>query len=699
MPRLYLLLLLAPNAHAESSLHFDGVNDHVTMGEAYSLGVSAHTVECWFRWDGEGEEVAETGTGGLDMYPLVTKGRGESDGGAVDMNFGLGVDQATGALAADFEDMASGTNHPVVGITDVRDGSWHHAAVSYDGSTWALYLDGRLDTTLDTGGATPRYDSAQHFGVATAMNSSGTPQGRFRGAIDEVRLWSEVRTQAEIQAHMNGALSSGIALLARWGFDEGGGDTASDDVWSVDGTVVGASWTSQAPFDASLPPDEPFLVHPADGAGSIALSPTLEVQVDDPEGDPLEVRFFGRPYEPPAEDFTIVALPDTQYYCSGSYGGQADMFYSQTSWIVEQREALNIVYVAHEGDLVNDGDDAPEQWLIADEALSILEDPVTTGLYDGIPYGIAAGNHDQSPLGDPNGTTDLLNKYFGVDRSADRAYYGDHWDENNDDHYVVFDAGGMSFLVLDLEYDQSGADTGVLDWADQVITAHPDHRVMVVGHHLIEEDGELSDQGQDVYAAIGHHDSLFMMLSGHLTAEVWRSDPAGDTGTVYTLMADYKFDGNGGDGWLRFMEFSPSTAEIHIQTYSPWLDESQKDSDSDFVLPYDMGENPFTQIGTVSVAAGESAQLTWDDLDTETPHEWYVEVDDGSTTTTSPTWTFTTGDGTAQPGDSNAPDDTGDDGPGVRHPDDRDCGCTSGATPAGLGLLLALLGVARRRRR
>ena len=190
-----------------------------------------------------------------------------------------------------------------------------------------------------------------------------------------------------------------------------------------------------------------------------------------------------------------------------------------------------------------------------------------------------------------------------------------------------------------------------------------------------------------------------MMLSGHLTAEVWRSDPAGDTGTVYTLMADYQFDGNGGDGWLRFMEFSPSTAEIHIQTYSPWLDESQKDSDSDFVLPYDMGENPFTQIGTVSVAAGESAQLTWDDLDTETPHEWYVEVDDGSTTTTSPTWTFTTGDGTAQPGDSNAPDDTGDDGPGVRHPDDRDCGCTSGATPAGLGLLLALLGVARRRRR
>ena len=35
----------------------------------------------------------------------------------------------------------------------------------------------------------------------------------------------------------------------------------------------------------------------------------------------------------------------------------------------------------------------------ADAAFALLENPMTTGLPDGMPYGIAVGNHDQSPIG------------------------------------------------------------------------------------------------------------------------------------------------------------------------------------------------------------------------------------------------------------------------------------------------------------
>ena len=691
------LLLLAPLAQADGALHFDGVDDHVTMGQAASLGLDQFTAECWFRWDGEGSDTAGTGSGGVSYYPLVAKGRGESDGSSVDMNYGLGIEASSGALAADFEDMADGSNHPIVGETDVRDGVWHHAAVTYDGSTWSLFLDGQLDATADTGGATPRYDSVQHLAVGTAMDSGGSADGRFRGAIDEVRLWSRARSLGELQGTMNQALNAGVDLVARWGFDEGTGSAAADSIAAVDGSVVGASWTAQAPFDASLPPHEPELWQPEDGATDVSIPATLEVGVEDPEGDHISARFYGRSVQPPPDDFSLVMLPDTQYYCSGGHDGEAEMFYAQTQWIVEQREALNIAWVAHVGDLVNDGDDDPDQWPVANQAMSALEDPKTTGLRDGIPYGIAPGNHDQSPNGDPFGTTDSFNNWFGSDRFASRDYYGGHYGHDNDDHWGTFTVGALDFLVLDLEYDQSGEDDGVLAWADGVISDHPDHRVIINAHHLIESSGELSDQGQLVYQALGHQENLFLMLSGHITGEVWRSDPAGAEGTVYSVMADYQFDGDGGAGWLRVFEFSPAAGSIHAWTYSPWLDSYATDSNSDFELPYSMDANAWELLDTVEVDGDPSARITWEGLEPNSAYEWYVELDDGRGATTGPVWSFTTGDGSQGPGDTAQTEDT-DDAPGIRGADEG-CGCSSQRGGGWAALTLGLLSLLRRRRR
>jgi len=685
------LLLIASLAQADSALHFDGVDDHVAMGEASSLGLEQFTLECWFRFDGDAADTAGSGSGGVSFYPLVPKGRGESDGSNVDMNYGLGVEATTGTLTADFEDYADGSNHPVTGSTDVRDGLWHHAAVSYDGSGWTLFLDGSIDAESSAAGAVPRYDSIQHLAVGTAMNSSGEADGRFRGAIDEVRIWSRALTLSELQSGMNRTLRSGTGLVARWGFDEGSGETAAESVGGVDGDVVGAAWTAPAPFDASLPPDAPVLIAPADGASDQPTAVTLQVEASDPEGDALIATFYGRPLQVPEDDFALVVLPDTQYYCSQRYEGAPEMFYAQTEWIVEQRELLNIQWVAHVGDLVDTASDGA-QWLVADEALSALEDPLTTGLEDGIPYGVAPGNHDQDPSGDPDGSTELFNQYFGVDRFEERAYYGGNFDENNDDHWGTFSVGALDFLVIDIEYDQGGEDVEVLLWADELIGDHPDHRVIVNAHHLIESSGVLSDQGQIVYEALGHHDNLFLMLSGHLTDEVWRSDPAGETGTVYTVMADYQFDGDGGAGWLRVMEFSPAAGHIHVWTWSPWLEQFQDDDASDFELPYTMDPVPFEEIGSVEVEAGE-ASIVWRGLDEHTAYEWYVVLDDGGRETRGETWGFTTGD---IPGDTDTPDDTGDTPPDPRGVDEG-CGCSGGA--GGAGLLLGLMGLATTRRR
>ena len=99
--------------------------------------------------------------------------------------------------------------------------------------------------------------------------------------------------------------------------------------------------------------------------------------------------------------FTIIVLPDTQFYVAGLHGGTPEMFESQARWIVENRQALNIVFVTQLGDCVEHGDAEPVEWERADAAVSLLEDPRTTGLQDGIPFGIAVGNHDQNEGGFP----------------------------------------------------------------------------------------------------------------------------------------------------------------------------------------------------------------------------------------------------------------------------------------------------------
>ena len=54
------------------------------------------------------------------------------------MNYFLGIDASDGTLVGDFEDTATGANHPVSGQTVVTQNVWHHAAATFDGSYWTI---------------------------------------------------------------------------------------------------------------------------------------------------------------------------------------------------------------------------------------------------------------------------------------------------------------------------------------------------------------------------------------------------------------------------------------------------------------------------------------------------------------------------------------------------------------------------------
>jgi hypothetical protein len=93
------------------------------------------------------------------------------------------------------------------------------------------------------------------------------------------------------------------------------------------------------------------------------------------------------------------------------------------------------------------------------------------------------------------------------------------------------------------------------------------------------------------------------------------------------------------------MEFSPVDDEITVKTYSPTLNSYLSGSDDTMTLDYEMeGSSAFQLLGTVdNVASGNSASVSWDGLSNSTEYEWYAVASDGTSTTTSSTWSFTTG--------------------------------------------------------
>jgi hypothetical protein len=410
-----------------------------------------------------------------------------------------------------------------------------------------------------------------------------------------------------------------------------------------------SSNSSDIGFDLALkglnPPMAVALMGPANGAVNASCPPVLDVSVSHPEGAAVGVAFYGRPAgPPPGPDFTIIALPDTQYYVSSMNGGNPSMFTTQTDWIVSNKTSMNIVFVTHLGDCVQNGDNggSDAEWLHSTNALYRLEAPPLPA--EGIPYGVAVGNHDQSPADSAAGTTTFYNQYFGEAHFAGRSYYGGHHGTNNDNHYQLFSASGLDFIVVHLEYD-AAPDGPVLEWANDLLQTHRDRRAIVVSHYLINtgNPGSFGSQGQATYDALKTNANLFLMLCGHVAGEGQRTDIFNGN-TVYSVLSDFQGRAAGGDGWLRILEFSPSNNVIRVKTYSPTLDRFETDADSEFTLSYDMGAGgDFAAIGTnVAVPSGSHTSAVWPRLASAADYEWCVTLSDGTNTLTSPMWRFRT---------------------------------------------------------
>lgn len=102
--------------------------------------------------------------------------------------------------------------------------AWMHVALTYDGYTELLFLNGNLIGEIAAEGIISSFDTGIKFGALENLDA-----WFFKGLIDEVRLWNVARTQSEIQEDMHRSLSGDEAgLTAYWTFNEGAGQVFHD---------------------------------------------------------------------------------------------------------------------------------------------------------------------------------------------------------------------------------------------------------------------------------------------------------------------------------------------------------------------------------------------------------------------------------------------------------------------------------------
>ena len=301
-----------------------------------------------------------------------------------------------------------------------------------------------------------------------------------------------------------------------------------------------------------------------------------------------------------SQRFTVIGLPDTQNY-SELY---PEIFYDQTAWVVEQRYLRNIRYANHYGDVVQHADILSE-WEVGDTAMLVLD-------LDELPYGINAGNHDVTPNGSPFESYIPENyvEFFGPQRYAGLPWYRGA-SPSGMSSYQVIEGGGIEFLMLQIECDGPRRE---LEWGQAVLDSHRDKPVMMTTHRYMQDAEDytggvpLVDSGrypdvwytfEGVYSDGGlrsneiwdwfvrRNPQIFMVNCGHFHEEYRQQSTNVFGNTVHEVLADYQDDPNGGNGWLRIMEFDVANDLIDVDSYSPWLDQYRTADESQFTLAVD----------------------------------------------------------------------------------------------------------------
>ena len=191
-----LICLLAPLSlypQAGYTLDFDGSTQYVEVPFAITLNpATTFTIECWAKVEG-----------GSGTYRSVVTSRSTS-GTTTGYMLYAGSDNIWQFWTGDnglgtWDVLSSG-----VAVVD----EWTHIACVYDGNNKIIYINGEQITSA-AGSYLANISRPLRIGSGA---TESTADFYFPGKIEELRIWDDVRTQAEIQANMHKELPQPTSL-------------------------------------------------------------------------------------------------------------------------------------------------------------------------------------------------------------------------------------------------------------------------------------------------------------------------------------------------------------------------------------------------------------------------------------------------------------------------------------------------------
>jgi hypothetical protein len=203
-----------------NALALDGADDFVDVGNSASVQISRGTLEAWIK----------TSNAGGSYRGIIVK----------QMAYGMFL---TENVLTVFQWANPNTNYST-GIS-LADNRWHHVAFCFDAGVANgsfVYIDGVLAKTIT-------YSILNHeVGLAIGNGSAKDRMQNFLGSIDEVRVWSTVRTQSQIQSTLYTELAGNeTGLLAYYNCNQGvagGGNTDIPTLNDLTGNAINGTLTS-----------------------------------------------------------------------------------------------------------------------------------------------------------------------------------------------------------------------------------------------------------------------------------------------------------------------------------------------------------------------------------------------------------------------------------------------------------------------
>lgn len=439
---------------------------------------------------------------------------------------------------------------------NVATGERVHLAISCDFTKGEMYcyVNGELKSTKK--GITPPIEFEEKHTAVIGGDLRNGNATHFTGIIESVALFSDVRTAAEIS------------------------DDAKKGIDAKDENLLCAYDFNYCPehFIKDLSKNENHLQH-------IALW-------QDKEDVPAVGEF----------DYSFAVIGDTQTMCEKDPEAMADIY----DWLLENKDSQKIEYVIGLGDITDDSTD--EEWAFALDAISRLDGK--------IPYVLSRGNHDDwddfnrllhngfyettvdgmmnegtISLTDPS-QPGLIPKELEdgsiiyVTREEDIPEGGEVTGDLTNS-YRCFNVQGTDYLFLTLDF---APDEEMLKWADEVISSHPKHKVIIITHAYMYRDGdpitdgdcypptyykgyEGAQNGDDMWEkCFSKHENVLMVLSGHDPWQhiVYRQDTGEKGNTVTQMLIDPQYVdlSLGSTSTVAMFYFSNDSRTLTVRYYS-----------------------------------------------------------------------------------------------------------------------------------